>query len=229
MNTHTRLMHSRIKLTKAQRNNLKIVLKSFFFQQITPHKEEHFRCKFVKTLSDSQRSGYTYYANWEAKGLSFPIGTGVWGSQTIRLNATQFKPLTQLFLHSQHPKLRQSSSSYMELDWSKVHMVENVLPLIVEAQTEANKLMEKRHVSDTRDHDFIIRMIKKYRLRSKDLSGSRYANGKKLREYHYENGHVVFNRNEMDMLYRCSDRVVIEVDSVTLPEECTYVGRYDIS
>ena len=67
MNTHTRLMHSRIKLTKAQRNNLKIVLKSFFFQQITPHKEEHFRCKFVKTLSDSQRSGYTYYANWEAK------------------------------------------------------------------------------------------------------------------------------------------------------------------
>lgn len=108
-------------------------------------------------------------------------------------------------------------------------MVENVLDLIVDAQFEANALMEKRYVSDTRDHDFIIRMIKKYRLRSKDLSGSRYANGKKLREYHYENGHVVFNRNEMDMLYRCSDRVVIEVDSVTLPEECTYVGRYDIS
>lgn len=55
MNTHTRLMHSRIKLTKAQRNNLKIVLKSFFFQQITPHKEEHFRCKFVNFVRQSKK------------------------------------------------------------------------------------------------------------------------------------------------------------------------------
>ena len=229
MNFYTQQMHTRIKLTKAQRNNLKIVLKSFYYQQVTPNKEEHFRGKFVKTLSTSQRSGSTFYGSWEAKGLSFPISNhSLWNSQRIRLTATQFKAIEHLFQRTEHVNLRSSRTIYLELNWSKIHMVENILPLIFESLTEANKLMESRSVADKRNYDFIVRMIKKYRFRYAH-TGIKWATGKKLREYHYENGQTLFSRNEVEMLYNTSERVKVEVDSVTLPEEERYVSRYDIS
>ncbi len=225
MNTHTRYMNAKVKLTKAQRTNLKYVLESYFFQQVTPHKLEHYRCKFVKTLSDSQRSSSEYFARWEAKGLSFPIACNTWGSQTFRLNARQFKPLQDLFQITQHVSLKTSNQRWLELNWSRVHLVEDVLPLIVAAQTKANTLMHKRQQSDKRDHDFVVRMIRKYNIIRFD-SAIRWVCARDLRDYHYRFGSKIFNRGELEMLYKCSDRIRVEKATIVMAEQ---LGNYELS
>ena len=228
MSTHTNKMLTSIKLTGAQRRNLQEVLNSFYFQQITPNNEQKLRCKFVKTLSDSQRRSNNGLE--AAEGLSFPLARDTWGSRSLRLNKAQFKGIEMLFTPTEHNELRfgiNTSLEFLELNWPKIHTVEKVYSLIDNAIRQANRLMHARIRCDERDRDFLIYIIKYYRLSAMALTfyadSGKWVNGKTLYDYNRARGSSIISNQHLYRLTQCSKRVFVNVEEIKIPTEQRYV------